>query len=229
MGKRKRVPVKLHSELTEYSSLLRALRTTSTLDVASHIATHELPSSVHANNPESSNSRNITPEVDTAVDPDSSSAPQQKRTRTTSPALSEQSSKSHKRDLWTRWPLLADDVPIPEWSLEDEIQHLMNGLNTGDGQNKTSSDPSSRQSSTEPDDAPYYLPYIALSTLDHLHTILGAIAVHTPYRSDSLQNRLEPIRWQSVLDALAASGADTLFDERCVSQDLHRRWLPIAR
>ena len=26
-----------------------------------------------------------------------------------------------KRDQWTRWPLLLDDLPIPEWDLEDEV------------------------------------------------------------------------------------------------------------
>ena len=28
------------------------------------------------------------------------------------------------RDTWTRWPLLAGDVHVPEWSLEDEVKML---------------------------------------------------------------------------------------------------------
>ena len=38
-GKRARVPAALHNELTEYSSLLRALRTSNTLDLASQLTT----------------------------------------------------------------------------------------------------------------------------------------------------------------------------------------------
>ncbi|RDB23731.1 hypothetical protein Hypma_009460 [Hypsizygus marmoreus] len=44
MSKRKLVPAALHSELTEYSSLIRALRTSNTLDVTSHIT--KLPEEV---------------------------------------------------------------------------------------------------------------------------------------------------------------------------------------
>ncbi|KAL5478329.1 hypothetical protein ACEPAI_2513 [Sanghuangporus weigelae] len=41
-GKRKRVPAALHSELTEYASLLRALRTQHALDLSAHLS--QLPS-----------------------------------------------------------------------------------------------------------------------------------------------------------------------------------------
>ena len=37
MGKRPKVPAALHSELSEYSSLLRALRTSDTLDLATQL------------------------------------------------------------------------------------------------------------------------------------------------------------------------------------------------
>ena len=37
MGKRTKVPAALHSELSEYASLLRALRTSNTLDLASQL------------------------------------------------------------------------------------------------------------------------------------------------------------------------------------------------
>ena len=37
MAKRRWIPAALHAELTEYSSLLRALRTSDTLDLASHL------------------------------------------------------------------------------------------------------------------------------------------------------------------------------------------------
>jgi hypothetical protein len=46
-------------------------------------------------------------------------------------AIEEEASEEHtakkkvspkqKRDQWTRWPLLLDDLPIPEWDLENEV------------------------------------------------------------------------------------------------------------
>ncbi|THU77261.1 hypothetical protein K435DRAFT_702800, partial [Dendrothele bispora CBS 962.96] len=88
-AKRKRVPAALHSELTEYSSLIRALRTSNTLDVTSQLT------------PSASLSRPASPSV----------ASTQSKIR----------SKKQKKDTWTRWPLLPEDVPVPKWNFEDEV------------------------------------------------------------------------------------------------------------
>ena len=32
--------------------------------------------------------------------------------------------KGKQRDTWTRWPLLAGDVHVPEWGLLDEVKHV---------------------------------------------------------------------------------------------------------
>ena len=63
---------RLHAELTEYTNLVRVLRTTRTLDLTAHLLHH------------------AAQHTDT--------------------------------DTWTPWPLI--DCPVPEWSLQDEIQHL---------------------------------------------------------------------------------------------------------
>ncbi len=44
MAQRPKVPTALHAELTEYSSLLRALRTSNTLDLVQHLAEPSLTS-----------------------------------------------------------------------------------------------------------------------------------------------------------------------------------------
>lgn len=135
---RKLVPEALHSELTEYSSLIRALRTKKTLDVASHLQ-----------------------------------------------SVSEDHEQD-KRDVWTRWPLPKDDLAVPEWGLEDEVLSLLGQDISEDGAGDWAS-------------------HTALSALNHLHMILASIAAYTPDRTSSLQNRLEPLNWQSVLGALTAA------------------------
>ncbi|KAI0074945.1 hypothetical protein K474DRAFT_1600673 [Panus rudis PR-1116 ss-1] len=102
MGKRKRISAAVHAEFSEYSSLLRALRTADTLDLSSHIFLHDATLSEH---------RASSPPASSSVPP----------TQPTSPARS----KPRKpRDTWTRWPLLANDVHIPEFSFEEEMRLL---------------------------------------------------------------------------------------------------------
>lgn len=137
--KSKRVPAAVHSELTEYTSLLRSIRTTQTLNVTSQL------------------------------DP-------------------EATQDDDARDVWTRWPLPEGDLPRPEWSLQDEIQSFMSNISAS---NRL--DPGLDTQDIE------------ISAMNHLHHILASLAAYLPLRHPSLQNRLNPMDWTSVLDAVCNS------------------------
>ncbi|CAL1709926.1 unnamed protein product [Somion occarium] len=128
MSKRKRVPVAVHSELTEYSALLRALRTTDTLDLTSHVIPENVLRRFHTER----DSQNLNDDVDsTNVDtnilPSPSRAPSaglQSDAMSVDVSPSSSRRPSHKEITWTRWPLLVGDVHIPEFSFEDEVRNM---------------------------------------------------------------------------------------------------------
>ncbi|KAG6907601.1 hypothetical protein DXG01_008219 [Tephrocybe rancida] len=262
MGNRKLVPAALHSELTEYSSLIRALRASNTLDIASHLAKagpgrdadsdrelgsndddddytqesireyagrrevhleHEYDTDTMAVPPTSSvfNSRDVSPSHEAR-----SSSPKEGSLRSGSrkrKTLSSSPPKQRRRDAWTRWPLLADDVHMPEWSFEDEIGHLAErtlkrhprpqfppdeGDNQGDDSLLDLED-------IETD--PSYLPHLTHAATNHLSTILALLVAHTPNRPNSQQNRIEPMNWRAVLDVLGSCGDPSVADPKMIS------------
>ncbi|KAI6117596.1 hypothetical protein EDD16DRAFT_1707661 [Pisolithus croceorrhizus] len=148
--KRAAVAAPLHAELTEYANLIRALRTSRTLDLTTHLL---------------------------------QDAAQQ--------GQSQGSNKAAARDTWTRWPL--PDFPIPEWRLDDEEDSIADGQ--GDA-----SDP-------EADDLH---PPITQLLVAHIGALLAhvliALADLRPATVASMQNRLSPLNWQDVVNALAAQG-----------------------
>jgi len=52
-------------------------------------------------------------------------------------------------------------------------------------------------------DHPFYVPYLTSMTAALLSTIFSLLAKHTPARPASMQNRIEPLNWRSVIDVLA--------------------------
>jgi hypothetical protein len=193
---RSRVPAALHSELTEYSSLLRALRTTNTLDIASQL-TKPVPIASSTSQRETV-TRDPTPVV---------SLPSNKRKRRG--GGDEGSNK--RKDNWTRWPLLSGDVHVPEWSLEDEIKLLVSqGLKLHSSTHTSNVDGEDEE---EMDHRPF-LDALIISSSTHLSYILSLLAAHVPLAAKSMQDRYNPIAWQNVLDIVATSG---LVNERSVS------------
>ncbi|KAJ7764522.1 hypothetical protein DFH07DRAFT_811497 [Mycena maculata] len=190
MSKRKQVPHALHSELSEYSSLLRALSANDNLGVAKHI-THNPPKK--RRKLESSQ-----PAVDvaegTSDPPPEAEAPKRPHVR--------------KRDTWTRWPLLVQDVKVPEWGLADEIETLVRTWLQNNPH---------RASQDADEDPPSILPHVVQSASNFLSGLLALIAQHTPARPQSLQERINPIGWQTVLAALASSGDPSLVDPAMLS------------
>ena len=165
--KKQRVSAALHFELTEYASLLRALRTRDAMDLTA----------------------NLTKPSPFTLPPQNEPVVNHKR----------------NRDQWTRWPLLLEDVPIPEWSLEDEVaviaSRVMKSRSTPTLPHTTDHVMNSEFDEDDPDH-PFYVPYLTSGTTSLLSTIFSLLAQHTPARPASMQNRIEPLNWRSVIDVL---------------------------
>jgi len=181
-----RVPVALHSELTEYASLLRALRTRDAMDLTVHL---KKPSPFAGPS-----------DLDHPINKVDISKPQP------------------KRDHWTRWPLLLQDVPIPEWTLEDEVAVIASrvikarstptfpvseGPLEHDDPSHTDYVMNTEFEEDDPDH-PFYVPYLTSIIATLLSTIFSLLAKHTPSRPASMQNRIEPLNWRSVIDVMVA-------------------------
>lgn len=191
MGKRAKVPVALQSELTEYHSLLRALRASSTLDLSSHLV----------NSQASSQSR-----VDQQTR-DLEEAPQSSYVEESSITRPESSPDQPKRDTWTRWPLLVGDTPVPEWQLKDEVRviasRFLRALHLSDEDGESGSgfvDEEDGNVLAQP-----VVDALANATSSYLSKILAAMAeLHRP--SPRLANRIRPYDWQAVLDVVNSNG-----------------------
>lgn len=153
MSKRSHVPAALHSELEEYASLVRALRTSKTLDLASHL-TQFSQNQTQQSASEHGSAQQSASEADTEEDlPRTSSAPptsdvydedgeeeidydidtaNNKGKRRASfkarGANKRRLASFNERDTWTRWPLLSGDVHIPTWGLDDEVAALSTNI-----------------------------------------------------------------------------------------------------
>lgn len=214
MAKRTRVPAALHSELSEYSSLLRALRTTHTLDLSSQLSQVVTPPVPATSEVELSNDEDEKQEYH--VDHKATSPPQ------TSDAAIEELERPRPKpkragptnDVWTRWPLLAGDVHVPEWGLDEEIR-LIASQSMKDS--KTSSGRSSEDDGTvNVEDEDDLLPDSSLIALrndsvNHLSHMLSTLSFCIPLVEKSLRNRVRPLNWERVLAAVSASG--TISDE----------------
>ncbi|KAJ7628437.1 hypothetical protein FB45DRAFT_918281 [Roridomyces roridus] len=190
MAKRERVPASLHHELTEYSSLLRALQFNDPLEVANDIA-REPPRKRARLNKDGSQP---VEQEEAAPQPDEAE-PAKRRHR------------KRKRDTWTRWPLLVNDITVPEWGLADELEALVRASLK------------ERESPDDDDDDldPSYLPHVTQSASNFLSAVLALIANHTPPRPQSMQERINPIGWQTVLAILGSCCDDSLIDATMLS------------
>lgn len=218
MGKQKKkkiVPAALHSEISEYASLLRVLRATDTLDITTQLTRLNSPWRATSVNDEETGQQeaSTSSHVDrTGV----SNSPVEDQGRPS--ALDASILPRMSRNTWTRWPLLAEDLHIPEWGFEDEVhslakQTLLSDLSTP---NQLPADTSSESCSVDPnvlseDQIEALLPPSSLRTLadvssSHLERILSALAFYSPLVDKSTQHRRQPISWESVLNIVSATG-----------------------
>lgn len=226
MSKRPQVPAALHAELTEYSSLLRALRTTHTLDLAGHLTQSQLPSTNPSDGLQDDDAMHVPP-IESVSRDLSSQAGSSLKSQSGSRAHSRPPGKGKQRDTWTRWPLLAGDVHVPEWGLADEVKLIVETiLTSSQGQttvplDKHDSMEGALRETTTPsaslpdntvngeEDGQPAVPGLALQALTadsaaFLTRVLAALAAHIPAVEKSLQNRIRPISWETVLDVACA-------------------------
>ncbi|KAH8986954.1 hypothetical protein EDB86DRAFT_2211060 [Lactarius hatsudake] len=217
--KRKAIPAALHSEISEYASLLRVLRATDTLDITTHLTRRDSPheagraTSVH----------------DEPSQRDSPAPSRVESKRATSPLDEEASRSSPEGDSvhpgrswknWTRWPLVPEDVHLPEWGFEDEVYSLAKQVLLSDVSYLDSPlAVSSRFRGADSDDsnvlvedrAEVLLPPSSLRALadvssSHLERILAALASYSLSAEESTHDRSHPIGWESVLNVVGTAG-----------------------
>lgn len=215
--KRKTIPAALHSEISEYASLLHVLRATDTLDITTHLTRLDSPL-------ETGQATFAHDEPGQRESPTSSRAESK---RATSPFDEETSRSSPEGDHpgrswknWTRWPLVPEDVHLPEWGFEDEVYSLAKQVLLSDA-----SDPnpplaaSSRSRGVDSADstvliedrADVLLPPSTLRALadvssTHLERILSALASYSLSGEESAHDRSYPIGWESVLNVVGTAG-----------------------
>ncbi|KAF9045343.1 hypothetical protein BJ165DRAFT_1528223 [Panaeolus papilionaceus] len=240
--KKRRVSATLHSELTEYTSLLRALRTNDALDVTKHLT--NAPSFARLDDPDAINiSSSSSPmagpsdlnhanNFDFADESDNGSSRKGKSRENSMPAR-------NRRDHWTRWPLLLNDVLPPKWTLDDEIAVIasqtlkrrpspqfpvpcesLDGQHTGDEPEIVHA----RDLELDEDDPdlPFFVPFLTTTIANYLVTLLSLLNAHTPARPASMQNRIEPLDWRAVIDVIVCSGIQECSNPKIVENVIKR-------
>jgi hypothetical protein len=216
--KRKTVPAALHSEISEYASLLRVLRTTDTLDITTQLTQLDSPFAPrHAISVNEEETGQREASTLSHVDRTGISSPPAEGPGRSS-ALGTSILPRMSRNTWTRWPLLTEDLHIPEWGFEDEVHSLAKKALLFDfsTSNRLPADTASPSRGIDPntlseDQIEALLPPSSLRTLadvssSHLEHILSALAFYSPPVDKSTQHRRRPISWESVLNIVSAAG-----------------------
>jgi len=202
--KRKTIPAALHSEISEYASLLRVLRTTDMLDVATQLTRLEAPSERH------------TPPVNEEEREGSTSSDVDRR-GVSGPSMDDKGSIL-PRDTWTRWPLLAEDLHTPEWRFEDEVHSLAKQallsefLTPSQIPLEACPELGNVDSNVFTEDQieallpPPSLRALADVSSSHLEHILSALSSYSPQADKNTLHRCHPIDWESVLNIVSAAG-----------------------
>jgi hypothetical protein len=197
----------LHSEISEYSYLLRALQTNGALDIVPHV-TRTHTASNRGDNDQDSDVEISRSASEGGADFGTNAKPKANvNERSKGKSTRKVNVQSNKgRHACTRWPLLPEEVNVPEWGLEDEIQLLalqslqMHQVST-----------SARQGDDDDADEEI-LPQSCLNALttassEYLSRIFALLAAHIPLSEDSMQGRMTPIGWENVLDIVSANDA----------------------
>lgn len=223
MGRRQLVPTALREELTEYSSLLRALRTADTLDLSYRLTRSQEPSSSEQDDDAQSRASST------------STNGRGSRKRKRSSSSSEETPLWRKRDHWTRWPIPAKDVPPPDWSLQEELGSIVKQAlmsiereSDDDGIAKWDED-TDAEIDNDVDKEEAYVQDLATRltpVIEDLHESLFALlCAHTIARPDGMQNRIEPFDWRDLVNILGSPAAAHLVDEKYTDLVFSRQYL----
>ena len=221
----RRVPAALHSELSEYASLVRSLSTSQALDLSSHLSQIGASSSRNSEYEDEEEIDQLDPTDDDGegqnqdVEQSSSGPAKLKGVKRASSAEERKELRAAQRK--TRWPLRPDKVPRPEFELRDEVQSIVErhrrkqrlslsiasqpGPSTQTLDANEGDSPSGSDSDAEGDDVT--LPVLTSLTAAHLRTLLDSCAAHVPKAPPAMYKRLSPMNWKGVLAAASASDA----------------------
>ncbi|PPQ71408.1 hypothetical protein CVT25_012754 [Psilocybe cyanescens] len=235
----RRVPAALHHELSEYASLLRALRVRDAMDLTKHLLR---PNPFLLNN-------DMDPSCTPGAGPSNLAHPANAQTQFNSArAKGKQKAaplppKQVRRDHWTRWPLPLEDVLLPEWTLADEVSVIASqilksrppiafpcpvaSLGTDDLMDEDDEDERvvkvmDMDVDSDDPDPPYYVPYLTSIIAKFLSTIFGILASHTPRRPASMQNRIEPLGWRAVIDVVVSCDIPEFSNPKVVENVIKR-------
>ena len=230
MAPTKTVPAALHSELSEYASLLRAIRTNSTLDIVPqltranpHVRSSDYDSDqgdsliseedIQPNGPETSHEvsglaheRSLKMSLNGKV--------QDKGLSKTTKRLKR---KLERDDSWTRWPLLEEHCPLPEWTFDEEVMAVAEQclrFSTSVSQEPKSSEKAASPGVVEDDIddfslSPSHLSGLTSEAESKLTSILSLLASHRPSATFTKHGRLSPMSW---LDVVEIVGVAEIFD-----------------
>lgn len=131
---------------------------------------------------------------------------------------------------------MLNDVLEPEWTLEDEVavvaSHVLRAnaaplsCRTDPGEPEEDGDDLvvlDMQLEDDDPDHPHYIPSLTRLISNYLSTILAQLASLTPPRPGSMQNRIEPLNWRAVIDAVVCLGDPECSNPKCVSVRIRPR------
>ncbi|KAH7888258.1 hypothetical protein F5I97DRAFT_976781 [Phlebopus sp. FC_14] len=183
--KRVLVPAALHAELTEYTNLIRVLRTSRTLDLTSHLLEHAAQQRQEEDNDEREDA-----------------------------GKGKGSGGGRTRDTWTPWPLLDFPVPEWRFDEEMKVlgDTVLRQITHRDVQANSQVDADNDDGEGEEDTELNPLsPQSTRLLVEHLASflvrILNLMADQRPSTAGSMQNRLWAMNWQDVMSTLAVHGA----------------------
>jgi hypothetical protein len=228
----KRVPAAFHSELTEYASLLRAIRTRSTLDIVPQL-TQAKPNvgSPHFDSDQESSlgsddDAHLNDREAVREPPESATCHDvQQSLNGNGEATAKNASKSTKRsrrkggdDTWTRWPLLKEHCPIPEWSFDEEVAAIAEQcyrFQSSSSQNASAEDAEDAATSgaagSDSDDmsdllSSAYLTGLTSDAASKLTRVLALLASHRVNATFAKHGRIAPMSWVDVLEVAGVAG-----------------------
>ena len=109
--------------------------------------------------------------------------------------------------LSVRWPLLPQDVSVPEWGLDDEIRLLASRAGREEDEEEEELNDRDKQGDDDEEEEEEEFPSaLCEAARAYLSAILAHVAAHVPLTAKSLQDRFSPFGWESVLQIVGAGG-----------------------
>jgi hypothetical protein len=222
------------SELSEYVSLLRALRTNELLGIASQAATTITAPPVLSDSDDEGTTDPVFVDELAPTHSPSSSQPLHTHTHLQIPiktslddsdtgsanAYPKRARVPADEEVWTRWPLKLDQLHASKWDLVEEVHqimahvlspdHPMQADTVVDTKHPLRDDGPLQDDNTKEDTHTHHdtclATVMAISSTHYIEHIFGALAAFVPDPSSSLRGRVKAMEWESVLTIVGTCG-----------------------